>query len=84
MRRRLLNQTIMGEIINGYEFIDMGLSVKWATCNIGAKKLTDYGWYFMWGDTKAYNSDRIPVLGGGMQLALTGRTISGVMERCIL
>lgn len=29
---------------------DLGLSVKWARCNIGAMQLTDYGGYFAWGE----------------------------------
>lgn len=37
--------------LNGYEAIDLGLSVKWASCNIGAFKATDYGNYFAWGET---------------------------------
>lgn len=36
---------------NGYEYIDLGLSVKWATCNVGASKPEDYGDYFAWGET---------------------------------
>ena len=38
--------------INGHEYVDLGLSVKWATCNIGAEKPEDYGDYFAWGETK--------------------------------
>ena len=34
-----------------YEYVDLGLSVKWATCNIGASSETDYGVYFQWGET---------------------------------
>ena len=37
--------------INGYEYVDLGLSVKWATCNIGASQPSDYGYYFAWGET---------------------------------
>ena len=37
---------------NGYEYIDLGLSVKWATCNVGATKPEDYGDYFAWGETQ--------------------------------
>ena len=35
-----------------YEYVDLGLpsGLKWAKCNIGAKKETDYGYYFQWGD----------------------------------
>lgn len=29
-----------------YSFVDLGLSVKWATCNVGAKNSTDYGGYY--------------------------------------
>lgn len=35
---------------NGHEYVDLGLSVKWATCNIGADKPEDYGGYFAWGE----------------------------------
>lgn len=38
--------------INGHEYVDLGLSVKWATCNIGASIPSDYGDYFAWGETK--------------------------------
>ena len=33
-----------------YEYVDLGLSVMWAKCNVGAKNETDYGSYFQWGD----------------------------------
>ena len=34
-----------------YESVDLGLSVKWATMNVGATKPEDYGYYFAWGET---------------------------------
>ncbi len=34
------------------ESVDLGLSVKWATCNVGATKPTEYGNYYAWGETK--------------------------------
>ena len=37
--------------INGHYYVDLGLSVKWATTNIGAGSPTDYGYYFAWGET---------------------------------
>ena len=37
--------------INGHEWVDLGLSVKWATCNVGATLPSDYGDYFAWGET---------------------------------
>ncbi len=36
---------------NNHEYVDLGLSVKWATCNIGASTPSDYGEYFSWGET---------------------------------
>lgn len=35
----------------GHEYVDLGLSVKWATCNVGASKPEEYGDYFAWGET---------------------------------
>ena len=32
--------------------VDLGLSVKWATCNVGAKKPEEYGDYFAWGEVE--------------------------------
>ena len=32
--------------------VDLGLSVKWATCNLGASKPTEYGGYYQWAGTK--------------------------------
>ena len=36
---------------NGYVYVDLGLSVKWATMNVGASSPEDYGDYFAWGET---------------------------------
>ena len=38
---------------NGHEWVDLGLSVKWATCNIGASKPEDKGSYFAWGESSS-------------------------------
>ena len=38
-------------IENGYVYVDLGLSVKWATMNVGASKPEEYGDYFAWGET---------------------------------
>ena len=35
-----------------HEYVDLGLSVKWATCNVGASSPEDYGDYFAWGETE--------------------------------
>ena len=31
--------------------VDLGLSVKWASCNVGATSPEDYGGYYAWGET---------------------------------
>ena len=35
---------------NGYQYVDLGLSVKWATCNLGATSPEKSGHYFSWGE----------------------------------
>lgn len=40
----------------GYQFVDLGLSVKWATMNVGAQEVTEVGDYFAWGETEAKGS----------------------------
>ena len=42
--------------INGHEYVDLGLSVKWATCNVGASKPSEYGDYYAWGETYTKSS----------------------------
>ena len=37
---------------NGHEYVDLGLSVKWATCNVGANSPEEYGGYYAWGETE--------------------------------
>ena len=39
------------EIIK-HEYVDLGLSVKWATCNVGANSPEEYGDYFAWGEVE--------------------------------
>lgn len=36
---------------NGYDYVDLGLSVRWATCNVGAFSPEQYGNYYAWGET---------------------------------
>lgn len=39
-------------IIQGHEYVDLGLSVLWATCNIGASYPFERGDYFSWGEVE--------------------------------
>lgn len=51
---RLSYAQVMAEngkgVINGHEYVDLGLSVKWATCNLGATLPSEYGHYYAWGE----------------------------------
>ena len=40
----------------GHEWVDLGLSVKWATCNVGANTPEEYGNYYAWGETSTKSS----------------------------
>ena len=54
------SKTVATGVINGHEWVDLGLSVKWATMNVGASSPSDYGSYFAWGETRPkseYTSD---------------------------
>ena len=46
------SMTIQEKKAPGHDYVDLGLSVLWATCNIGAANPEDYGWYFAWGETE--------------------------------
>ena len=48
-----------------HEWVDLGLSVKWATCNVGADSPEEYGNYYAWGETepKDYYSDETITFG---------------------
>ena len=55
--------------VNGHEYVDLGLSVKWATCNVGANKPEEYGNYYAWGETitkSSYTSDNSKTYGKTM------------------
>ena len=40
------------QVSNSQQAVDLGLSVKWATCNVGASSPEDYGDYYAWGETE--------------------------------
>lgn len=46
--------------VQGHDYVDLGLSVKWATCNVGATAPEKEGSFYAWGETttkKEYNWD---------------------------
>ena len=60
--RIILNSSTNDVIVGGgvtYEYVDLGLPshLKWAKCNVGAEKETDFGDYFMWGSVTPNTAD---------------------------
>jgi hypothetical protein len=43
----------------GHDFVEIG-GLKWATMNVGANAITDYGLHFQWGDTQGYTTAQVP------------------------
>ncbi len=43
-----------GSSASDVEYVDLGLSVKWAKCNLGANAPEEYGDYYTWGDIETY------------------------------
>lgn len=41
-----------------HDYVEIG-GLKWATKNIGACDVTDYGLYFQWGDTQGYTAEQV-------------------------
>ena len=39
-----------------HEYVDLGLSVLWATCNVGANSPEGYGGFYAWGETSTKSS----------------------------
>ena len=48
----LRSDNISFVIMLGAQAVDLGLSVKWASCNVGANSPEEYGDYFAWGEVK--------------------------------
>lgn len=57
------------DYIDGHGAVDMGLSVMWASCNVGASSPSAYGRYFAWGEIKTkdeYTEDNSSYEGASM------------------
>ena len=49
-KNRLSGVTKKGAI-DSHDYVDLGLSVKWATCNVGASSPSEVGSFVAWGET---------------------------------
>ena len=59
-KNEVLLQTSVSGNENGHNYVDLGLSVKWATCNVDDTAPEGYGKCLAWGETKSklsYYSD---------------------------
>lgn len=61
---------------NNFEYVDMGLSVKWARCNLGATAPEEYGGLFAWGEI----SEKEDFSWENYRFYLSGDVWSGNME----
>lgn len=52
---RVYQNEQQSNMVNGHEYVDLGLSVKWATMNVGASNPDEYGLFFAWGETVGYD-----------------------------
>ncbi len=57
LKKVITSNEVSGEI-GGHEYVDLGLSVKWATYNIGASKIDAPGYFYKYGETEPYDEDR--------------------------
>ena len=67
------------------EAVDLGLSVKWAKCNIGATKPEEYGDYFAWGEKEphylaSWKTDAKPLLAIGPEGGWTDEEVAKLIE----
>lgn len=46
---------VPGQNTNCHDYVDMGLSVLWATCNVGATRPHELGNYYAWGEINPKN-----------------------------
>lgn len=48
-----INFSYQSASFDDYDYVDLGLSVNWATCNVGAGNFVeDFGDFFAWGETE--------------------------------
>lgn len=50
------SDTTVAIIMDPHTCVEIG-GIKWATMNIGASEVTDYGLWFAWGETQGYTAD---------------------------
>jgi hypothetical protein len=59
MKKEVKEMVVKNEVVK-FEFVDLGLSVKWANMNMGAKSSIENGLYFAWNEVKLDDEGRLP------------------------
>jgi hypothetical protein len=59
MKKEVKEMVVKNEVVK-FEFVDLGLSVKWANMNMGAKSSRENGLYFAWNEVKLDDEGRLP------------------------
>ena len=59
MKKEVKEMVVKNEVVK-FEFVDLGLSVKWANMNMGAKNSRENGLYFAWNEVKLDDEGRLP------------------------
>ena len=59
MKKEVKEMEVKNDVVK-FEFVDLGLSVKWANMNMGAKSSRENGLYFAWNEVKLDDEGRLP------------------------
>ena len=59
MKKEVKEMVVKNDVVK-FEFVDLGLSVKWANMNMGAKSSIENGLYFAWNEVKLDDEGRLP------------------------
>ena len=67
----------------GHEYIDLGLSVKWSSCNIGAESPDGYGYRFICGDNKTHGFDTANIIWHWKWRMPTVKDFEELLDNCL-
>lgn len=85
-------EMVQKSIIENADFVDLGLSVKWCSCNLGANSPEEYGDFYPWNisneckiiadDISGTEEDRAYVISKGKYRTPTRKQFKELMDRC--
>lgn len=80
----ITDKTPMG-IVDGHIYVDLGLSVRWANCNVGTDAPHKSGNYYAWGETSPktdYSADNSVTFRMKDEMDIAGDSIYDVARAC--